>query len=365
MRTNATSRWAKCDFSNSPSGLHCNNDNASKLAALARPKIEILRANSPTLKRLLAARVKLEKYSNSLSRTIPTSRQSTRETPHEKQSSMSKQVQSTQAPIPIAQAPLPPAKSVKQTKSHTSHAHGPVDKITYEKTWTHNGNVKQKCSLEIWLPKAGLDDDDGNTTRTVTPDVNTIEKHNHIMPTVKSRRSSIVKIAATVTNTDTKSLDNLSSKKSESSVVPRVYHYVDYIMDIPEERPRSSKSVTTVKSDGAASMKSVRRQNSRPHTGRLSISTSHSGEILRFGTIEVPTSAKQPPVNVKPTSPNRETKTATTTTKPNNPSMINELMQKYSLMKKSHQELTQAKLQLQKPHIDTKTNSTINKGIER
>ncbi|CAF2410135.1 unnamed protein product [Rotaria sp. Silwood2] len=378
MRTNAASRWAKYEFAQTPSGFHNNNnntnDNSSKIAALARPKIEVLRANSPTLKRLLAARIKLEKYANSTGRTMSASRQSMRsihETPyqiaHEKQSSvLSKPIHEKQSPTlsksTYVPSQPPPASShpVKKIKSQSSLDNGPLDKITYEKTWTRNGNVKQKCSLEIWLPKAGLDDDDGNTTRTTTPDVKTIENNSQTMPIIKSRRSSVAKITATttITNIEAKSLDEISSKKSEPVVIPRVYHYGDYIMDIPEERPRSSKSVTTVKSDGAASIKSVRRQQTRPHTGRQSISTNNSEEILRFGTIEVPKSAKNLSVNTKSTSSNREIKP---TIKSSNPSMINELMQKYSLIKKNHQELTQAKLQLEKPNIDSRNNSNLTK----
>ncbi|CAF0881825.1 unnamed protein product [Rotaria sp. Silwood1] len=380
MRTNAASRWAKYEFAQTPSGFHNNNnnnnnnDNSSKIAALARPKIEVLRANSPTLKRLIAARIKLEKYANSTGRAMSASRQSIRsirETPyltvHEKQSSvLSKPVHEKQSPtlsksthIP-SQPPPPSSYPIKQIKSQSSLDNGPLDKITYEKTWTRNGNLKQKCSLEIWLPKAGLDDDDGHTTRTTTPDVKTIEKNSQTMPIIKSRRSSVAKITATttITNIESNSLDEVSSKKSEPIVIPRVYHYGDYIMDIPEERPRSSKSVTTVKSDGAASIKSIRRQHTRPHTGRQSISTSHSEEILRFGTIEVPISAKNLSINTKSASSHHETKP---TIKSSNPSMINELMQKYSLIKKNHQELTQAKLHLEKPNNDSKNNSNINK----
>jgi hypothetical protein len=352
MRTNAASRWAKDDYANNLSGLHNTNDNnLSKIATLARPKVEILRTNSPTLKRLLAARVKLEKYANTLPRSTSPSRQPTRSVRETPYPTLYERQVTTIAPLLLPPPPLPPPSApVKQTKSHSSLDNGPLDKITYEKTWTRSGNMKQKCSLEIWLPKPSVDDDDGgNTSRIATP-----EKKPQLIPTIKSRRSSIVKITATttVTNIEAKSIEDLSSKQSDAVVIPRVYHYADYIMDLPDERPRSSKSITTVKSDSAGSIKSIRRQYGRSQSRRLSISTSHSEEILRFGTTEVPTSAKNLSINTKANSPNRETKASI---RPNNSSMISDLMQRYSLMKKNHQELTQAKLQLEKPSTDSKS----------
>ncbi len=348
MRTTTASRWAKDDYSRSLSRFHATDDSTSKLAALAQPKVEILRANSPTLKRLISARIKLEKYANSSLHITSASRQSTRQTPHSK--FHEKQVSVPSQPVHIpAQLPSAPPLPVKQNKSQSNADDRPLDKITYEKTWSLNGNMKQKCSLEIWLPKPSLDEDeDRNSSRTTIPELHTIEKTVQPISSIKSRRSSIVKISATtITNIETKSIDDANSKKSEPIVIPRVYHYGDYIMDLPEERPRSSKSVTTVKSDSAASSKSVRRQHIRPNNRRLSASTHHSEEILRFGTIEVPTSAKTPSAHTKSTS-----------AKPTNPTVINELMQKYSLITKNHQELTQTKLQLEKPNNDLKSNTS-------
>jgi hypothetical protein len=355
MRTNASSRWAKDDYSRALSRFHTTDDSPSKINTVAQPKVEILRANSPTLKRLLAARIQLEKYSNAIARTITTGRpsaRSTRETPylkiHEKQTSAASQA--VEAPLlpPPTPPPPPPPPPVKPIKPSSRLGDRPLDKITYEKTWSLNGNMKQKCSLEIWLPKPSVDNE-GNSSRTVTPEIISNEKKSLPVPMIKSRRSSVVKITATttITNIETKPLDDINLKKSDSVVIPHVYHYADYIMDLPDERPRSSKSVTTVKSDSAASLKSIRRQQIHSNTRRLSSSTHHSEEILRFATIEVPTSAKAFSINTKSTN-----------SKVSNPTMINELMQKYSLIKKNHQELTQAKLQIEKPNTDAKANST-------
>jgi len=329
MRTNAASRWAKNDYSRTPSKFHTNDETSSKTPTVPQAKVEILRANSPTLKRLLAARIKLEKYSNSIARTISASQQSTRETPYPK--SYGKQSSAVSQPVHVLPpVPSPPPPPGKQIKSKSSLDDKPLDKITYEQTWSINGNMKQKCSLEIWLPKPRLDDDDDrNTNRTITPEVNSIEKKSRSIPTITSRRSSVAKVTATtfLTNIETKSLDELSSKKSEPIIIPSAYHYGDYIMNLPEERSRSSKSVTTVKSDSVGSIKSIRRQPRRPYNRRLSSSKHHSEEILHFGTIEVPTSTKNLSVHTKSTSPSRDTKSAT---KLPNPAMINELMQKYS-----------------------------------
>jgi hypothetical protein len=46
-----------------------------------------------------------------------------------------------------------------------------------------------------------------------------------------------------------------------------------------------------------------------------------------------------------------------------NSTMINELMRKYSMIKRSHQELTQPRLQLEKPYQDPRYTTNIIKGI--
>lgn len=81
-RTYANSRWARDEHSDSTTRYRHNLEftPSSKVLDLSRPKLEILRANSPTLKRLLAARVKLEKYANALSRAASASRHSYRST---------------------------------------------------------------------------------------------------------------------------------------------------------------------------------------------------------------------------------------------------------------------------------------------
>mgnify|MGYP001030488464 CR=1 FL=1 len=317
MRTAATGRWIKDDRSRAYSRYNTQNDDSTS-------KIELQRANSPTLKRLVAARVKLDKYANYLSRTTATSRLaalSQRETPYLKN------------PIKETNIVLKQSEPDPRPSSSKSKPDQPLDKITYQKTWSINGNITQKCSLEIWLPKPSLDDDDdstSNSTRTEKIDSNQNDKRSQ---SAKSRRSSVTKVSKTPTvNFEPKSNDEVVSKKSEPVLIPRVYHYGDYIMDLPEERPRSSKSVTTVKSDSVNSVKSIRRQQIRSANRRSSGTTHHSEEILLFKTFEVS----------KPT-------------KTTNPTMINELMQKYSVLKKDHQELTQTKLQLEKPINELKS----------
>ena len=368
-RTNAASRWARDDHSDAPSRFRHSNDAAStssKIAALARPKLELMRANSPTFKRLLAARVKLEKYAHTISRNVSASRQSTRSTRdtnypyvYNKSSQPSHPVA---APPPVVPVPPPPPVPARPLKSQLALNNAPLDKITYEKTWTHNGNLKQKCSLEIWLPKANVDEEDEHhSSSTMTPESHDLEKRDPVVLNIRSRRSSIVKIGTTtVTNVEKSLSDDQLSKKSEP-VRPRIYRYTDYIMEPSDDRPRSSKSVTTVKSDGTGSLKSMRRQHTRSQTRRQSTSTNQSEEILRFATTEVSVLAKPTAGWPRANNANTDKKASSRAA---NPSMITELMQKYSLMKKSHQELIQARLQLEKPHNDTKANASTNRGSE-
>lgn len=253
------------------------------------------------------------------------------------------------------------SSSKKRFQSHREPSAGPIDKITYQKSWSHNGNVKQKCSLEIWLPKAGADDDedDDHTDRKTPPDTKTIVKKPQSPQSisVKSRRSSITQIAS---NSDAKLVDDTSSKKSEPIIVPRVYHYEDYLTDQSEERPRSSKSGNTYKSDGRISNKNVKHHHTRPHVRRLSSSTTRTDDTMQSNLSEKPMTSKNLLSNIKQTHSNYESKG---TTGSNNSTMLNELMRKYSMMKKNHLELTQARLQLEKLNSDVKHHSHTSKGI--
>ncbi|CAF1163123.1 unnamed protein product [Rotaria sp. Silwood1] len=355
IRTNTDNRWTKEDIANIFYGSNNIND-VSKLATSARPNVEILRANSPTFKRLVATRIKLDKYLISISNINSTSRQSNH-TGNET-SSVSNHEKQTTTNIRTS------SSLQKRIRSQKILSSGPLDRITYEKTSSHNGNIKQKCSLEIWLPKPDSDDDDdfdesvGNIIGRITPpDLKLLEKKSQSPQSIsiKSRRSSIMKLT---TNVETKSIDETSSKKSEPLVIPRVYHYEDYLTDQSEERPRSGKSGHTTKSDGKGSSKSIKHQRTRSHTHRLSSSANHTEETVQSVVSEKPMSSKNLLANIKQTSTNHESKS---TSGSNNSSMINELMKKYSMIKRNHQELTQAKLKLEKPHNDSKTNTQITK----
>ena len=330
-------------------------DDISKIATSTRPKFETLRANSPTFKRLVGVRIKLDRYINSMSNTIlPSQPLVTEISNYEKPSTATAVRKSSSSP--------------KRIKSKRKLNTAPLDKITYEKTWSHNGNVKQKCSLEIWLPKPSSDDEDGNTSRTPSPDVPTMgnDSQSAQLTSVKSRRSSAVKFSATTTTTaadsGTKSLDETPSKKLEQGIIPRVYHYEDYLTDQSEERPRSEKSGNTNKSDRNGSSKTLIRQRTRPNLRRLSPSSNNTDETVQSATSTLPMSSKNLLVNIKQTYAGHEIKG---TLNSNSSVMINELMRKYSMIKKSHQELTQPRLQLEKPSLDVKHNTHTTKGFDR
>lgn len=253
-----------------------------------------------------------------------------------------------------------PSNAAQDMEASTSSINNfPSEKVTYEKLWTNAGNIKQKCSLEIWLPKAGMDEDDDRTsTRSISPETQQNEKKSILLPNNHSRRSSISKQNPNANaKLETTILNETLSKKNET-IRPRIYHYADYIMDPSEDRPRSSKSVTTVKSDGTGSTKSVRRQHGRSRGRRQSASTTQSEEILRFTTVETTVHSKNPRTTMHPNDKRSQTKTS-------NPSMITELMHKYSLMKKNHSEAVQSRLQSEKPATDVKDNVQPAKGFYR
>jgi hypothetical protein len=324
-------------------------DDISKIATSVRPKVETLRPNSPTFKRLVAVRIKLEKYLTVKSNKPSPSQQTVSETSNYEQIAQAATVN-----IPLSAT----VTSEKRTKPRSKPSTAPLDKITYEKTRTNNGNIKQKCSLEIWLPKADSDDDDRNTTRSASPDPHPVANHCQSPPSVpvKSRQSHKPKIPATaIINSDTKSLDELSLKKHEPKIIPRVYHYEEYLTEQGEERPRSGKSGNTNKSDVNSSNKNLKRQRTRPLLRHLSPTINHTEETaVQWPSAALPMSPKHLLINAKQNSAGSEIK--------GNATMINELMKKYSLIKKNHQELTQTRLQLEKPSIDSKHTTHTSKG---
>ena len=355
--TNVDSRTATVVNSTLVSEATEMNNNPIKKHSSARPKVEILRANSPTLKRLLAVRIKLDRYialmmppSILINRTVEDPiPEVTTTVPVEK-------------PIPTA----PPARSARP-KTHKSAAksrssQGPVDKITYEKTMTRNGNVKQKCSLEIWLPKPDQDEEEENVnlSRTGSPKSNSIAHKNQLTTNVgnRSRRSSTTKhFPGPMQNNERRSVDDLSERQNETTEIPRVYRFDKSSNDHSEERPRSGKSGETLKSIESSNTMRRRRINRQRHHSPGNSNQSDEGGPA---AIQIPPmSSKNLLENIRQNSSGHETKGNGET----NQSMINELMKKYSIMKKSHQELTQTKLQLERPHQESKGSAHQIKGI--
>ncbi|CAM4767710.1 unnamed protein product [Rotaria magnacalcarata] len=369
LRTNFDNRLTKDDIASIFSGHHNTND-STKLATSARPTVELLRANSPTLKRLIAVRTKLDKHVSSKLKIDFTRRESIdglNET-----NFISNHEKSATANVRIS------SSAHKRIKSQKTFSSLPLETITYERSVAHTGKARQKCSLEIWLPKPGADDDDNNddghinriTTATTTPPPpvpplpplppvppvptsdSKITEQGPQSSSIKSLRSSIIKTATATITITTTTTDETLSKKPEPVVIPRVYHYEDYLTDPTEERPRSSKSSNTSKSDFKTSNKTIKRHRTRQEARRLSSSTNRTDDTLQSGTSEKPMSSKNLIANIKQTSTGYEPKG---TLGSGNTLMIHELMQKYSMIKRTHQELVQAKLQLEKPRQDSKT----------
>jgi hypothetical protein len=318
LRTNPANRSSGENYSRILYDFHNANNNSSKLAALTRPDIATISVNSPRFKH-----VKLIKDTYSIPHAIG----STFDTPYEKRLSTVLQPQ--------------PLSSTKQIKSHSGLINGPFREIKYEQPWSCNDNMQQKLSLEIWLPKAAFDnDDDDNTSRLATPEVDRIEKNPESIPINNSRRSSSVETIppTTIINTEVKSVDEVSLKSSQSIVIPHVDQY--------EEQTYSNESTMTVDSDDSSLIKSIRHL----HSLRQSISTNESKRTLRFKKFELPTTPKDLPNSTCQTNVKR---------KSSNPLMVSKFIQKYTLMKKNHQKLTQAKLH----HNDSNDNPDLTNGI--
>lgn len=375
--TNPDNRLTKDDIASIFGGSHNNND-SEKSAPLERPNVELIRANSPTLKRLLAARAKLDRYVSSKLNHDSASQiladlpnETTHGSNHDKTKITGFRISSSAL------------KRIKSQKTFTNSL--PVDKVTYEPP-THNVNMKQKCSLEIWIPKVAADDDeddndsnhnnkDGIIDLTIstpplpTTDFKKVEFKTDILQPVfvKTRQSDTAKTKTTTAtsiianpNVEFKTIDETSSKRSEPAVIPRVYHYEDYLTDPNEERPHSGKSSNTSKSDIKLPSKNLKFHRPRQQSRRLSSSTNLTDETIQSVASEKPMTSKNLLANIKQTSNGHEYKGALGS---NNSFMINELMQKYSMIKRTHQELIQAKLQLGKSRIEAKHNAQTSKGI--
>jgi hypothetical protein len=298
LRKNPANQSSGENYSRMIYDFHNANNNSSKLTPLTPPNTATIRVNSPRFKY-----VKLIKDTYS----IPHAMDPTCDTPYEKRLSTVLQPQ-----------PLSPTK---QIKSHSGLINGPFREITYAQPWSCNKNIQQKLSLEIWLPKAAFDNDD--TSRLAIPEVDIVQKNPE---SINSPRSSSIETLAptTIINTEIKSIDEISLQNSQSIVIPHVDQY--------EDQPYSNESTMIVDSDDSSFIKSIQHF----HSLRQSISTNESKRTLRFKTFELPTTAKDPPINTNLINSNIKRK-------PSNPLMVTKFIQKYTLMKKNHQNLTQAK----------------------
>ncbi|CAF1171011.1 unnamed protein product [Adineta ricciae] len=201
----------------------------SKVDPTRKAKVQNLRSHSPTLECLTIVRTKLNEYLKSTVNIIPTDHISKPVTPEESRSS-------------DPDLYTPPIASPKKVKSRKTLAIQPMDKVTYEAKQTRNGDLRQKCSVEIWLPHAysDIDDDAPNTTGTLSPVSNISNRVYH--------QSEIPKSPSITAYSDTRSENALSSNNSETVVTSYVPCRKDIHDDRSEERIRSSKTVRANKS---------------------------------------------------------------------------------------------------------------------
>ncbi|CAF0757117.1 unnamed protein product [Didymodactylos carnosus] len=162
-----------------------------------RSKVEILRSNSPTLKRLIAVRTKLEKYlGSSVIRTVSaTKREKSIDTPVINTHMTTATLIQPKSSNIISQ----PKQSQSQSQSQTTSSKTPLDKITYENISYGGNDVMKKCSLEIWLPKAEYSPDCQSSRASTAKESHSssLMKKSKIpsITTIKSRRQSIGTIA--------------------------------------------------------------------------------------------------------------------------------------------------------------------------
>ena len=246
---------------------------------------------------------------------------------HEKQSIINERVSSS-----LSQNIIKPKKTL---------ATQPLDKITYEKTNTHNGSLRKKCSLEIWLPDAYADNDDGDASPAASADPTVIENIPQPIST-QNRRSSTSKLSTTTANIKTKSSDEGSSQISEPISIPHIYHYQNHLTDQFENHRRPSQNSSTIKSN-----KNVKRS----HTYHLSSTKNHTKKTVESATTEISVASKNRLPKIEQTYPAHE---PTGSVGSGNSTMINVPMRKYSKRK-----LTREKLQFENPHH----NVHIKKGI--
>ncbi|CAF1250026.1 unnamed protein product [Adineta steineri] len=242
---------------------------------LIKSKVQMSRSHSPTLELLAAVQTKLDNYVTSVSNTIsvPTVHEASSSPMHEEQ----------QPTIHSRGSSSPSSLLQKQIRSKKNLSLQPLDKVTR----TDNGNFKQKCSVEIWLPNACADNDEENTSRTVSRNSTSIEKIFQPIP-VESPRSSINVLPSTAINNQIKPSDEISLKSSEITIIPHVQNNEDYLIDRPEKRPRSSKTNSTAKSNNSRSMKNIKRS----YVHRAASTSSSNKEIFHYEITEIPTTTR-------------------------------------------------------------------------
>lgn len=225
----------------------------AKVKSTPKTSVRKARSQSPTIARLTAVCAKLDAYLTFLITGTSTEKL----------------------------AELPPTVDVQPTARQSSSARlrkrakapkplvtQPQEKITYASTQTLNGDTKQKCSVEIWLPCVGADgDDDQNSTRVVSRDSTIVGA-----APPRSRPWSTNRILSGTAYADPITADHLSSHSSTGTLVSTAPQHGDVSSDRLSKRAQSSRTMSTSKTDAQTS--SDRSKHTRPR--RLSKDTFQS-----------------------------------------------------------------------------------------
>ncbi|CAF0860928.1 unnamed protein product [Didymodactylos carnosus] len=335
-----------------------------------RSKPEILRPNSPTLKRLIAVRTKLEKYIGTSAVRIvsATKREKPIDTLLPSVQLISSLVQSTRSNI-IQQSKQ--SQSQSKIQAQLTSLKAPLDKITYENIPYGGSDVMKKCSLEIWLPKAEFSPECQSSRESTVKDgasgerSSSVTKKTKIPPiiTIKSRRQSIL----TMTTDDDKKENQSESTKSRKQIKFTWSNNdeIESSKSNKEENKSNDQMSDKNTNDDNASL-GLQRSKTEPSVMRQRLfhydelesngdddidrnklrKTSNYSARKRTSYHRIPSSITTGTNNINDDYPNTAPSIVKNVSKQpqqtvstsNNVTVLNELMRKYSLIKKSQYE---------------------------
>jgi hypothetical protein len=308
----------------------------SALNSFSRTKIEIMRANSPTLKRLVAVRSQLDKYANYNRHTLLMNRVSNYSfgaTTHNSESD----------------------KSTITNACRFVMNRVPADKVTYEKMVTCTGHVKQKCSLEIWLPQIHTDDADinENFNRLMSPQTDVGEEYLPMVSSIAapSRRPSRERLMPDSINNNTRDFHNETlSKRSESRVASCVYHHEQ--SQIGHSQVYTQAGINRDESSDTFTSRHIDHPSPIIHQNNVRI---------RSGIPTVPITSTNLSDNIRHTNAGYHT---SRTSRFNSESIVNEFIRQNPTLIKQRQEAAQTKSQFENSHQEKKDVAYLSKGID-